>query len=62
MLPALIAVLIVEAIITYIKPNKSHSFGEILVYTAIIILFSIISPFWMYNRQDQIFKIYNTEI
>jgi uncharacterized membrane protein YfcA len=58
-LPALVAVLIVEAIISYIKPDKTRSFGEMLAYTAILIFFSIVS-LWMYNRQDQLFRIYNT--
>jgi hypothetical protein len=58
-LPALIAVVIVEAIVSYFKPNKHHSFLGMLVYTTMLILFSIVS-LWMYNRQDQIFKIYNS--
>jgi hypothetical protein len=58
--PMLLVILVIFIPISYFIPNKQHTFTEALIYIAIMATFAWIT-LWMYDRQEKIFKIYNSE-
>lgn len=44
----------------YFFPDKNTTFGQTVVYVAIMIIYALIT-IWVYKRQENIFVIYNSE-
>lgn len=44
----------------YFFPDKNTTFGQAVIYVAIMIIYAIIT-IWVYKRQQNIFVIYNSE-
>lgn len=56
----LIIVLLLTLVGHYFFPNKGNTFGEAVIYVAIMIIYALITM-WVYNRQQNIFTIYHSD-
>ncbi|MDP9076692.1 MAG: hypothetical protein M3O71_04650 [Bacteroidota bacterium] len=56
----LIVVLLINLAIRYFMPEKGINLGESATYVAIMIIYALVTM-WVYQRQQNIFTIYNSE-